>query len=54
MISLAKFKELLGNEAENMTDKEIEEIRDAQYQMAEIAFEFWRAKNPSRKDDFML
>ncbi len=49
MISLAKFKELLGKEADNMTDKEIEEIRDAQYRMAELAFEFWQ-KRDYRKD----
>jgi hypothetical protein len=42
MISLLKFKEILGEEARGLTDQEIEEIRDAQYKMAELAFEFWQ------------
>ncbi len=41
MISLPKFKELLGNEAQGLTDEEIERIRDAQYQFARLAFEKW-------------
>lgn len=41
MISLPKFKELLGNEAQGLTDGEIESICDAQYQFARLAFEKW-------------
>lgn len=41
MISLSKFKELLGNEAQGLTDEEIERIRDAQFQFARLAFEKW-------------
>lgn len=41
MIALAKYKQLLGNEGENLTDAEVEELRDAQYRMARIAFEMW-------------
>jgi hypothetical protein len=41
MISLAKFKELIGEEAEGLTDAEIEEIRDAQYKFARLAFDKW-------------
>jgi len=41
MISLSKFKELLGDEAQGLTDVEIESIRDAQYQFARLAFEKW-------------
>ncbi len=41
MISLPKFKELLGDEAQGLTDEEIERIRDAQYQFARLAFEKW-------------
>lgn len=41
MINLSKFKELLGNEAQDLTEEEIERIRDAQYQFARLAFEKW-------------
>ena len=41
MISLPKFKELLGDEAQDLTDEEIEHIRDAQYQFARLAFNKW-------------
>ncbi|MFA6547854.1 MAG: hypothetical protein WCT11_02830 [Candidatus Magasanikbacteria bacterium] len=44
MISLPKFKELLGEEAKNLTDEDIERIRDAQYQFARLAFEKWAIK----------
>ncbi len=48
MIPLPKFKELLGQEAHGLTDEEIEQIRDAQYQLAELAFGVW-AKNKGLK-----
>jgi hypothetical protein len=41
MISLAAYKQILGDEAQGMTDAEIEQIRDAQYQLAEIIFPMW-------------
>jgi len=42
MISPSEFKKLMGEEAIGLTDQEIEEIRDAQYKAAELAFEFWQ------------
>ena len=46
MISLSKFKELLGEEGKDLTDEEIEAIRQAQYQFAELAFEaVWIKEN---------
>lgn len=39
MINLLKFKELLGEEAQGLTDTELESIRDAQYQFARLAFQ---------------
>ena len=48
MISVEKFKKLLGPEAQNLTDKEIEQIRDSQYQLADIAFDMWVK---DKKDD---
>jgi len=41
MITLSKFKKLLGKEADNLTDEQIKEIRSTSYQLAEIAFEKW-------------
>ncbi len=41
MIGFAAFKELLGDKAYNLTDEEIELIRDAQHQFAMLAFEKW-------------
>lgn len=41
MISIEKFKQLLGLEAQNLSDKEIEQIRDSQYQLADMAFDVW-------------
>lgn len=49
MISLSKFKELLGEETINLTDEEIDKIRQAQYQFAELAFEFWQKENHYQK-----
>jgi hypothetical protein len=41
MISLLKYKELLGDKAQDFTDEEIERIYDAQYQFAKLAFDKW-------------
>jgi hypothetical protein len=40
MISLEKFKELLGEAGRGLTDKEIEEIRTEEYQIAGAIFDF--------------
>lgn len=44
MISLPKFKELLGEEAQSLTDEEVEHIRDTQYQFARLAFYKWEVE----------
>lgn len=41
MISLPKFKELLGEDAHDLSDEEILAIRDAQYKLAKLAFFKW-------------
>lgn len=41
MISISKFRQLAGKEAQGLSDEEIEQIRDAQYQFAELAFDMW-------------
>ncbi len=56
MISTEKFRELLGEYGTSLSNQEVEEIRDAQYQMAELAFEEWiknkraRETNESKND----
>jgi hypothetical protein len=44
MISLEKFKESLGSTAQELSEKEILEIRDNQDQMAELFFSMWLKK----------
>ena len=41
MISIEKYKKILGSEAQNLSDEEIEQIRDAQYKLAEVFFDMW-------------
>ena len=46
MISLSKFKEQLGEEAQDLTDEEIEQIYHTYYKLVEIIFDKWlREKN---------
>jgi hypothetical protein len=40
MISIEKFKELLGGAGEGLTDKEIEQIRTLEYEIADAIFDF--------------
>lgn len=42
MITLSKYKKLLGEDAKVMTDDEVRQLRDAQYQLAHLAFEKWK------------
>ena len=49
MISIEKFKKLLGSEAQNLTDKEIEQIRNDQYKLADILFDMWRKNKKIKK-----
>lgn len=41
MIGLLEFKELLGEEAANLTDAEVERIRELEYLIADTLFEDW-------------
>ena len=41
MISIEKYKKILGSEAQNLSDEEIEQIRDAQYKLADVLFDMW-------------
>lgn len=42
MITLPKIRELIGPDNTEMTDDEVETIRQNLYQLAEIAFDFWQ------------
>lgn len=44
MIAFSKYKQLLGKEAEHMSDEEIRQLRDTQYRAARLAFEKWQKK----------
>lgn len=41
MITLPKFKALLGPIAEKMTDEQIGQLRDAEYRIADAVFDQW-------------
>lgn len=41
MISLEKYKELVKRETQDLTDKEIEELYNAQCALVEIIFDEW-------------
>ncbi len=47
MLSLERVKELLNDP--NLSDKEIEEIRDGFYQLSELMFEQWQAERIKNK-----
>lgn len=49
MIPFSEYKELLGAEAEGMTDEQIKELRDDQYAFAQLAFDSWLKKKQQRK-----
>lgn len=44
MIDLSAFRTLLGPAAENLTDEEIERIREVEYGMADAIFDRWLRK----------
>jgi hypothetical protein len=44
MIGLSKYKKLLGEDAKAMSDDDIRQLRDAQYQFAHLAFEKWKTE----------
>lgn len=41
MIDLVKFRQLLGPEASDLSEKEIKRIRDVEYGFADAIFEMW-------------
>ena len=42
MLSIERCRKILGTKAENLTDEEIEKVRDELYIGANLAFENWR------------
>lgn len=47
MLSIERVKELINDP--NLSDKEIEEIRDGFYQLSELMFEQWQAERIKAK-----
>lgn len=41
MISLPEFKKILGPIAQNMSEKQIEQLRDQEDQLADVFFGIW-------------
>ncbi len=41
MLTLEEFKKELGDVAQNMTDKELEEVMKLHYRFADIFFDMW-------------
>jgi len=50
MIGLLEFKKALGPTAEELSEKEILELRDNQDQMAEIFFAMWKSEIKSSEN----
>ena len=48
-MSVSKYKKLLGEEAEGLSEDEIRQLRDAQYQFAKFALEQWLSGNTGLK-----
>ena len=51
MIPLSKFKEQLGEEAQNLTEEEIEQIYNTYYKLVEIIFDKWLREKNVKNDD---
>lgn len=49
MIDLVEFRQLLGPAARELSDKEVERIREVEYGFADAIFERWlrRRNNPN-------
>ena len=47
MLSIERVKELINDQ--NMSDKEIEEIRNGFYMLSEVIFEQWQAERTKTK-----
>lgn len=41
MINLNKFKDLLGEEGKNLSEEEIELLKEAQYKLSKVVFDKW-------------
>lgn len=48
MLSIEQCRKLIDDK--NLTDKEIEEIRDELYVLANLAFEHWRETKTKKKE----
>jgi len=51
MISISKCRKLIGDKAEKMTNKEVEEVRDQFYKLADLAFDSWLENKKQENDN---
>jgi len=49
MFSNSQYKQILGIKANNLTEQEIQELRDIQYKLANFIFDIWYEKHNKRK-----
>jgi len=54
MLSVSKARQLLGKVAENMSDKEVEQLRDEMDRLADFVFDTWKESlNLDKQNDTM-
>ena len=41
MISIAKYREMLGEKSAVMSDEQLEKLRELQYQLADLIIDLW-------------
>ncbi len=51
MLSIEQCKKVLGDKVKNLTDESIEEIRDALYIQANLAFNHWQKSRSLTEGD---
>lgn len=49
MIPLSKFKELIGQNGQTLTDEQLEIIRRDMYVLTDMAFDFWEQDRGLKK-----
>ena len=54
LLSLPEYKEALGEDAKGISDKELEQLRDAQRDLAEVIFEQWLKDKHNNKNDNIM
>ena len=48
MISLEQYKQILGKEAERLTDEQIKRLREQQYLLADVLFDLFKKEKQAK------